>query len=50
MEHPKSVTILRSGKVVKKEIPTNVSQPKGDIETKGDDKPSEVKDVEERVY
>jgi len=50
VEHAKSVAILRSGKVVNKEIPTKVSQPKGDLETKDDDKPSEVEDVEERMY
>ncbi|XP_062164934.1 uncharacterized protein LOC133871512 [Alnus glutinosa] len=48
MEHAKSVTILRSGKVVNKEVPTKVSQPKGDLETKEDDKPSEVEDVVEK--
>jgi hypothetical protein len=50
MEHAKSVTILRSGKVVNKEVPIKVSQPKGDLETKEDDKPSEVEDVVEKVY
>jgi hypothetical protein len=50
VEHAKSVTILRSGKVVNKEVPTKVSPPKGDLETKEDDKPSEGGDVVEKVY
>jgi hypothetical protein len=50
VEHAKFVTILRSGKVVNKEIPTKVSQTKGDLETKDNDKPSEVEDVDERMY
>lgn len=37
----------RSGKFVNKEIPTKVSEPKGNSETKKDDKPS---DVEARVF
>jgi hypothetical protein len=50
VEHAKSVTILRSEKVVNKEVPTKVSPPKGDLETKEDDKPSEGGDVVEKVY
>jgi hypothetical protein len=50
VEHAKSVTILRSGKEVNKEIATKVLEPKGNLETKDDDKPSKVEDVEERVY
>jgi hypothetical protein len=36
--------------VVNKEIPTKISPPKGDLETKKDDKPSKVEDVVEKVY
>jgi hypothetical protein len=50
VEHAKSVTVLKSGKIVNKEIPTKVSQPKGNLETKDDDKRREVEEVEERVY
>jgi hypothetical protein len=50
VEHAKSVTILRSVKVVNKENPTKVSPPKGDLETKENDKPSEGGDVLEIVY
>jgi hypothetical protein len=50
VEHAKSVTVLKSGKIVNKEIPTKVSQPKENLETKDDDKPREVEDVEERLY
>jgi hypothetical protein len=50
VEHAKSVTVLRSGKIVNKEIPTKVSQPKENSETKDGDKPSDVEDVEKRVY
>jgi hypothetical protein len=50
VEHAKSVTILRSGKEVNKEIPTKVLEPKENLETKDDDKPSKVENVEERVY
>jgi len=50
VEHAKSVTILRSGKKINKEISTKVSEPKGNLETKDDDKPSKVEDVEEIVY
>jgi len=35
---------------VNKEIPTKVSQPKGNLETNDHDKPSEVDDIEEIVY
>lgn len=38
VEHAKSITTLKSGKFVNKEIPTKVSQPKENSETKGDDK------------
>jgi len=50
VEHVKSITVLRNGKIVNIEIPTKVSQPKGNLETKDDDKPREVEDVEEIVY
>jgi len=50
VKHAKSVTILRSGKEVNKEIPTKVSEPKENLETKDDDMSSKVEDVEERVY
>jgi hypothetical protein len=50
VEHAKSVTILRSGKEVNKEIPTKILEPKRNLETKDDDKPSKVENVEERVY
>jgi hypothetical protein len=50
VEHAKSVTILRSGKVVNKEVPTKVSPPKGDFKTKEDGKTSEGGDVVEKVY
>jgi hypothetical protein len=36
--------------VVNKEISTKVSQSKGDLETKEDDKPNEVEDVVKKVY
>jgi hypothetical protein len=36
--------------VINKEITTKVSPPKEDLETKEDDKPSEVEDVVEKVY
>jgi hypothetical protein len=50
VEHAKSVTICRSEKVINKEVTIKVSPPKGDLETKEDDKPSEVEDVAEKVY
>jgi hypothetical protein len=50
VEHAKSVTVLRSEKIVNKEIPTKVSQPKGNLETNDHDKPSEVDDIEKIVY
>ncbi|XP_062178241.1 uncharacterized protein LOC133883038 [Alnus glutinosa] len=50
VEHAKSITILRSGKMVNKEVPTKVSPSKGDFETKEDGKPSEGGDVVEKVY
>jgi hypothetical protein len=36
MEHAKIVTTLRSGKIINKDIPKNVSQSKENSETKGD--------------
>jgi hypothetical protein len=50
VEHANSVTILSSGNEVNKEIPTKVLEPKGNLETKDDNKPSKVEDVKERVY
>ena len=52
MEHYKSVTTLRSGKVINKDIPMNVSHSKENLETKGNDEPSDVdnKGEEEKIY
>ena len=54
MEHAKSesVTTLRSGKIINKDIPMKVSQSKENSEIKGDDEPNDVdnKGDEEKVY
>ena len=52
MEHAKSVTTLRGGKVINKDTPINVSHSKENSETKGDDEPSDVynKGEEKKIY
>ena len=54
IEHAKSesVTTLRSGKIINKDIPMKVSQSKENSEIKGDDEPNDVdnKGDEEKVY
>jgi hypothetical protein len=50
VKHAKSVTILRSGNEVNKEISTKFSEPKENLETKDDDMSSKVDDVKERLY
>uniref|UniRef100_A0A2N9EEQ6 Retrotransposon gag domain-containing protein n=1 Tax=Fagus sylvatica TaxID=28930 RepID=A0A2N9EEQ6_FAGSY len=52
IEHVKAITTLRSGKVIKKDIPKKVLPSKENQETKDDDGPNdkENKEDEERVY
>ena len=50
IEHAKIVTTLRSGKVINKDIPKNVSQSKENSEIKGDNELNDVENKEEEPF